>query len=55
MKKSLWLGMISPQLFIFLFPVNAQQGMKPFEHLGVGLEVGTLGPVWISPFPFTPT
>lgn len=32
-----------PATFYFFFPVNAQQGMKPFEHLGVGLEVGTLG------------
>lgn len=37
------MGMIALQLFTLLSPVKAQQGMKPFEHLGVGLEVGTVG------------
>ncbi|MCD7975856.1 MAG: hypothetical protein LUG51_01390 [Tannerellaceae bacterium] len=43
MKKSLLLFSSVLLLFSFFGPVKAQQGMKPFEHLGVGLEVGTLG------------
>ncbi len=43
MKKNFWLGIIALQLLTLLSPVKAQQGMKPFEHLGVGLEVGTVG------------